>query len=105
VEFDITNTTTAAVQLTPSLFLVDRIRIRNGTSNILQEATSDQIYTALRILQLSSNKLTALPNFIGSHYLFLIVTTNKINFLIYKLSQIRAQLPLVLRQQLVLAPQ
>jgi len=47
VEFNISNTTTVAVQLTPSPFLVDRIRIRNGTSNILQEATSDQIYQEL----------------------------------------------------------
>jgi len=30
VEFDISNTTSLAVQLTPLLFLVDRIRIRNG---------------------------------------------------------------------------
>jgi len=47
VEFNIRNTTTAAIQLTPSLFLVDRIRIRNGTGNILQEATGDQIYQEL----------------------------------------------------------
>jgi len=47
VEFDISNTTTAAVQLTPLPFLVDRIRIRNGASNILQEATGDQIYQEL----------------------------------------------------------
>jgi len=38
VEFDIiTNTTSLAVQLTPSPFLVDRIWIRNGARNILQE--------------------------------------------------------------------
>jgi len=47
VEFDISNTTTAAVQLTPLPFLVDRIWIRNGASNILQEATGDQIYQEL----------------------------------------------------------
>jgi len=47
VEFNISNTTTAAVQLTPLLFLVDRIRIRNGASNIFQEATGDQIYQEL----------------------------------------------------------
>jgi len=46
VEFNISNTTTAAVQLTPLPFLVDRIRIRNGTGNI-QEATSNQIYQEL----------------------------------------------------------
>jgi len=47
IEFDITNTTTTAVQLTPLLFLVDRIRIRNGAGNILQEAMGDQIYQEL----------------------------------------------------------
>jgi len=35
VEFDISNTTSVAVQLTPLPFLVDRIRIRNGAGNIL----------------------------------------------------------------------
>jgi len=47
VEFDISNTTTVAVQLMPFPFLVDRIRIRNGARNILQEATGDQIYQEL----------------------------------------------------------
>jgi len=47
VEFDISNTTTAAVQLTPLPFLVDRIRIRNGAGNILQEANGHQIYQEL----------------------------------------------------------
>jgi len=47
MEFNISNTTTAAVQLTPSPFLVDRIRIRNSAGNILQEATGDQIYQEL----------------------------------------------------------
>jgi len=47
LEFNISNTTTAAVQLTPLPFLVDRIRIRNGARNILQEATGNQIYQEL----------------------------------------------------------
>jgi len=47
VEFDITNTTSLAVQLTPLPFLVDRIQIRNGARNILQEATGNQIYQEL----------------------------------------------------------
>jgi len=61
VEFDITNTTTVAVQLTPSPFLVDRIRIRNGASNILQEATSDQIYQEL-CFNYSQNQLLNLQS-------------------------------------------
>jgi len=61
VEFNISNTTTAAVQLTPSLFLVDRIRIRNGASNILQEATSDQIYQEL-CFNYSQNQLINLQS-------------------------------------------
>jgi len=61
VEFDITNTTTAAVQLTPLPFLVDRIRIRNGTSNILQEAMGDQIYQEL-CFNYSQNQLINLPS-------------------------------------------
>jgi len=47
VEFDISSTTSAGVQLTPLPFLVDRIRIRNGASNILQEAMGNQIYQEL----------------------------------------------------------
>jgi len=47
VEFNISNTTTAAVQLTPLPFLVDRICIRNGAGNVLKEAISDQIYQEL----------------------------------------------------------
>jgi len=47
MEFDISNTTTATVQLTPSPFLVNGIRIRNGAGNILQEATGNQIYQVL----------------------------------------------------------
>jgi len=61
MEFDISNTTTAAIQLTPSLFLVDRIRIRNGTSNILQEATGDQIYQEL-CFNYSQNQLINLQS-------------------------------------------
>jgi len=61
MEFDISNTTTAAVQLTPLLFLVDRIRIRNGASNILQEATGDQIYQEL-CFNYSQNQLINLQS-------------------------------------------
>jgi len=61
VEFDISNTTTAAVQLTPLPFLVDRIRIRNGASNILQEATSNQIYQEL-CFNYSQNQLINLQS-------------------------------------------
>jgi len=61
VEFDISNTTTMAVQLTPLPFLVDRIRIRNGASNILQEATSDQIYQEL-CFNYSQNQLINLQS-------------------------------------------
>jgi len=61
VEFDISNTTTAAVQLTPSPFLVDRIRIRNGAGNILQEATGDQIYQEL-CFNYSQNQLINLQS-------------------------------------------
>jgi len=64
VEFDISNTTTAAVQLTPLPFLVDRIRIRNGAGNILQEATGNQIYQELcfNYLQNQLINLQALTN-------------------------------------------
>jgi len=58
VEFDISNTTTAAVQLTPSPFLVDRICIQNGAGNILQEATGDQIYHCVLII----HKIQARPH-------------------------------------------
>jgi len=58
---DISNTTTAAVQLTPLPFLVDRIRIRNGASNILQEATDDQIYQEL-CFNYSQNQLLNLQS-------------------------------------------
>jgi len=61
VEFDISNTTTAAVQLTPLPFLVDRIRIRNGAGNILQEATGDQIYQEL-CFNYSQNQLINLQS-------------------------------------------
>jgi len=61
VEFDISNTTTVAIQLTPLPFLVDRIRIRNGAGNILQEATSDQIYQEL-CFNYSQNQLINLQS-------------------------------------------
>jgi len=61
VEFDISNTTIAAVQLTPSPFLVDRIRIRNGAGNILQEAMVDQIYQEL-CFNYSQNQLINLQS-------------------------------------------
>jgi len=61
MEFDISNTTTVAVQLTPSPFLVDRIRIRNGAGNILQEATGDQIYQEL-CFNYSQNQLINLQS-------------------------------------------
>jgi len=61
VEFNISNTTTVAVQLTPSPFLVDRIRIRNGAGNILQEATGDQIYQEL-CFNYSQNQLINLQS-------------------------------------------
>jgi len=73
VEFDISNTTTVPVQLTPSPFLVDRIRIRNGAGNILQEATGDQIYQELcfnysqnQLINLQSLKKTSATTF-GSY--------------------------------------
>jgi len=62
VEFNISNTTAAAVQLTPLPFLVDRIRIRNGAGNILQEATGDQIYQEL-CFNYSQNQLINLQSF------------------------------------------
>jgi len=61
VEFNISNTTTAAIQLTPLPFLVDRIRIRNGAGNILQEATGDQIYQEL-CFNYSQNQLINLQS-------------------------------------------
>jgi len=61
MEFDISNTTSVAVQLTPSPFLVDRIRIRNGTGNILQEATGNKIYQEL-CFNYSQNQLINLQS-------------------------------------------
>jgi len=61
VEFDITNTTAAAFQLTPLPFLVDRIRMRNRAGNILQEAMGDQIYQEL-CFNYSQNQLINLQN-------------------------------------------
>jgi len=58
VEFNITNTTAMAVQLP---FLVDRIRIRNGAGNILQEAKGDQIYQEL-CFNYSQNQLINLQS-------------------------------------------
>jgi len=70
VEFDISNTTSAAVQLP---FLADRIRIRNGSGNILQEATGNQIYQELcfnysqnQLINLQSLTNTSATNF-GSY--------------------------------------
>jgi len=65
VEFDISNTTSVAVQLTPLPFLVDRIRIRNGASNILQEATCNQIYQEL-CFNYSQNQLINLQSLINT---------------------------------------
>jgi len=50
-----------AVQLKPSPFLVDRIRIRNGAGNILQEAMGDQIYQEL-CFNYSQNQLINLQS-------------------------------------------
>jgi len=61
VEFDISNTTSMVVQLTPLLFLVDRIRIRNGKGNILQEAKGDQIFQEL-CFNYSQNQLINLQS-------------------------------------------
>jgi hypothetical protein len=46
LEFDLTNTDSGTVQAAPSPFLIDRIRIKNGSGNPLQEILGEEIYAA-----------------------------------------------------------
>jgi len=62
------------VSVLPPLLFCEMTQLRSLTitqTSLTSFPPSISQLTALRILQLSSNKLTALPNFIGSHYLFL----------------------------------